>query len=129
MNESVVQVHDALVFQYYMPQISSSSRNFYTDTSWVAFDLIQPNEHAETEKTLLDDMNLPFVQEDDFNYYPQLSPRVHGPNTVLAEEVPVLGESFSDLDSDKKFHVVDHHARRLRRIFMKVLGKLKLKLW
>jgi hypothetical protein len=64
-------------FNYYLPHISDSTTDFYTDVDWVAYDLTEPNEQAETEALWLDmdstsegAVDLPFIAEDDFNYYP-----------------------------------------------------------
>jgi hypothetical protein len=65
-------------FHYYLPHISDSTTDFYTDCSWIAYDLCEPNEQAETEALLFPssssspedlDLDLPFIADDDWNYY------------------------------------------------------------
>jgi len=64
-------------FHYYLPHISSSSTDFYTESDGTAHDFVQPNEQAETEALWLSpdspagSLELPFIAEDDFNYYPE----------------------------------------------------------
>lgn len=74
-NEDTAGAQLGSAFQYYIPHISSNSVDYYTDASWAAFDMRDANERAETEAMLLDDFDLPFVDEEDFNYYPGRSPR------------------------------------------------------
>lgn len=67
-------------FHYYLPHISTSTTAFYTENDDMTTDLTEPNEQAETEALWLspcspdsnaESMELPFIAEDDFNYYPE----------------------------------------------------------
>jgi hypothetical protein len=117
-----------------MPHISSSSIDFYTDASWIAFDLRESNEQEETEEMLINDIDLPFVQEDDFNYYPELSPRVHGPSSAVADESPVLGkgEEVKIVRQDETVALTEEKEQRkvgVRRKTMNVIRRLGMGCW
>lgn len=62
---------DRLSFQYYLPHISNSDVDLYTTQDWVAYDMREPNEQAETEQLIVADLELPFIREEEFNYYPE----------------------------------------------------------
>lgn len=117
-----------------MPHISSSSIDFYTDASWIAFDLRESNEQEETEEMLINDIDLPFVQEDDFNYYPELSPRVHGPSSAVADESPVLGKGkeVKIMRQPETVTLAEEKGQRkfgVRRRMMKVVRRLGMGCW
>ncbi|KAF1951049.1 hypothetical protein CC80DRAFT_553714 [Byssothecium circinans] len=57
--------------QYYLPHVSTDCTDVYTTDDWVAYDMREPDEEAETEALILDDVDLPFIDEESFSYYPK----------------------------------------------------------
>ncbi|KAL5384236.1 hypothetical protein DPSP01_005381 [Paraphaeosphaeria sporulosa] len=119
VEEEAMDVQDALSFQYYLAPISTDSADHYTDASWVAFDMRGAHERAETEEMLLGDFYLPFVDKDNFNYYPERSPRPLG--AVSMEENLVLKDRLEEVKSEKLVEKVQEvkvveKARRKSRL-------------
>ena len=101
----------------------------YTDVSWIAFGSREPDEQVETEDMLFNDIDLPFVQGDDFNCYPERSPRVHGPSPVVVES-PVLGKVVTVAEKEETARGIEKKERinfDLRRMARKVARRLGLK--
>ena len=95
------------IFHCYMSHISSSTTDFYTDSHWDAYDIDDADELAETEKAILDDMELPFIYNDDFNYYPE------------PDELPYtdeMGTTEGLIDNG-------HHAKALKVLKKKKAGE------
>ncbi|KAJ4297546.1 hypothetical protein N0V90_005438 [Kalmusia sp. IMI 367209] len=107
---------------------SHNSTYSYRDASWVVYNMLEPNEKVENKKTLNDDFELPFIRDDDFNYYPKLNPRPHGPysNEEMAptEESLVLGKAVKRTKSVKKKVWEDFS---LEDVVLRALAKLRLK--
>jgi hypothetical protein len=69
-----IEETDTIQFKYYLPHISTSTSDFYTDCEWIAYDQLSPNEEAETEALFFasspSTVDLPFIARDSFIYYP-----------------------------------------------------------
>lgn len=68
--------HTRVEFRYYLPQISTSTTDLYTDCDWIAYDTIESSEQPERQGSLLsscpEDMELPSpISGDGWNYYPE----------------------------------------------------------
>ncbi|KAF2446854.1 hypothetical protein P171DRAFT_240449, partial [Karstenula rhodostoma CBS 690.94] len=127
VEEEVEHAQDGPAFRYYLPHISSNSVDYYTDASWVAFDMRDANERAETEEMLLGDFDLPFVDEDDFNYYPGKSLRpLSAAEDASAGESLVLGDELEEAEAVKSVRLVE----KVRRKFglRDRVGRLSMKL-
>lgn len=103
-----MEIQDARSFQYYLPHASTDSTDQYADASGIAFSRRDVEERAEMEEMLLEGFDLPFVDEDDFNYYPERSPR---PLCAVSTESLVAGDSMKEVESGE---TAESAKRRLK---------------
>ncbi|KAF2658422.1 hypothetical protein K491DRAFT_676460 [Lophiostoma macrostomum CBS 122681] len=95
-----------LDFQYYIPHLSTSTHDVYTDCSWIAFDtlghsaddldacmaaLVFPDWSSEN-------MNIPLIREDQYKYYPDHE-HEHGHEHESGESAP---DEDMDLESFRR---------------------------
>jgi hypothetical protein len=126
--EAAEDTQDVGIFQYYLPHISSKNEDHYA--SWVAFDMRDANEQAETEEMVLNDFDLPFVEEDDFNYYPGRSPRpLYTADIATTEESLMLGDELVTELSVKSNKLAEktRHWSRLREMMVKLTKRMSCK--
>jgi hypothetical protein len=137
-------------FQYYLPHLSTSTHAIYTDCDWIAFDTLQYDEELDTEALLFSDwsssnMNIPLIDEDDYNYYPKLERgEVPCPSSTADEDMNLdsfrkLVEEFTSGKSGQQKKNERKERRKLKKKrareefwlerkvggFVGVLGKLK----
>ncbi|KAF2115625.1 hypothetical protein BDV96DRAFT_658871 [Lophiotrema nucula] len=67
--------HEPHCFQYYLPLISDSQNDFYTEQDWVAFDMLSPaltqfSSEDEFVRSVAEIQELPVIRDQDFQYYP-----------------------------------------------------------
>ncbi|KAF1978021.1 hypothetical protein BU23DRAFT_654241 [Bimuria novae-zelandiae CBS 107.79] len=122
IEEPQVERQDDLAFCYYLPRISSTTKDHYTDAPWVAFDVRKSDEQTESEEMEFD---LPFVQDKDFQYYPRKNSQVHGPEAARKEESSLVDNESGVAAPKEKTASVQVNA--LRKVLARVLGKLGLK--
>ncbi|KAF2190588.1 hypothetical protein K469DRAFT_721489 [Zopfia rhizophila CBS 207.26] len=111
---------DDFQFNYYLPHISDSITDFYTEQYFMVFDV---NGDEEVEKGTAEQLELPFIHEDDFQYYPSTTD---------------FGSQFSDsTDESPETRVSLTRARltkkgareefRLERMMEKLVKKLSMR--
>ncbi|KAH7117116.1 hypothetical protein B0J11DRAFT_510120 [Dendryphion nanum] len=128
-------------FLYYLPHASTSTRDFYTELDWVAYDIIErlldspikpmktkatqttaepkktdptpsdtvrppsepaPNELGETSAALFAHLELPFIHEQEWNYYPpQSDPPYHSSDESLLIQNPEPKRSAAEKGAKK----------------------------
>lgn len=112
------------VFQYYLPHISNSTSDFYTATDWVAYDMRDIHDQENTKQPIVAQLELPFIHEDDFNYYPTPSDLPYDENIASTEEGLVSGRKLkrTKLVKKKGWEMI-----WLERKVAKLLSKLKLR--
>jgi hypothetical protein len=64
--------------------------------------MCEANEQAETEELMARDYELPFIYEDDFNYYPETSELPYNECMASTQESLVLGRGMKRMRLVKK---------------------------
>lgn len=121
--------HDAVSSIYYSLNSSDNSID-HPESPRVASEIHEAVGQADSKKPLLDDFDLPFVQDDDFNYYPERSPRTHGPTCVVTEKNLILGNELNTVELEKSNQLVKGklwHDSYLEKKVARALRKLGLK--
>ena len=111
-------------FQYYLPHISNSVTDFYTDQEWVAYDIRDGNEEAETEILITEDLELQFIHDDDFQYYPTSEMGTKSVISNATEISPTMGTSLKRTKLMKK-KVWEEFW--LEKVVLRVLAKMRLR--
>ncbi|KAF2639413.1 hypothetical protein P280DRAFT_519598 [Massarina eburnea CBS 473.64] len=118
---------DKFTFHYYIPCISNDYVDFYTTDEWVAYTQCEPDEE-ETEAFLLEDIELPLISEEAFQYYPDSTTSVGEEPWKEefgdGEEEWVLGREATRVKLVKK---KKNHEFWLERQGLKLLRMLNLK--
>ena len=90
--------------------------------------MLNPKERVATNKMFTDDFELPFIQDNEFDYYPEPSPRSHklygDDRMATTERSLVLGKASKRTKLVKK-KVWDDLW--LESVLVKMLTKLRLK--
>lgn len=113
-------------FQYYLPHISNSSADFYTSQDWVAYDMREASEQVETETLIAGDLDLPFIHEDDFNYYPATADELSCASgfSTDTDESLLAGRRLKRTKLAKK---KEWEEFWLERAFVRMMAKLRLR--
>jgi hypothetical protein len=132
-------------FHHYLPRISTSTTDFYSVTDWTAHVAThahtEPDEQAETEAQLFgsstSNLSLLFIEDDDFNYYPEDEPnelprrstqlsKVYE-HIIFGDDVKVESRTAGRKLQKKKGGEVLWLEKKIKRIF-EMLRKLRLRI-
>jgi hypothetical protein len=132
-------------FHHYLPRISTSTTDFYSVTDWTAHVAThahtEPDEQAETEAQLFgsstSNLSLLFIEDDDFNYYPEDEPnelprrstqlsKVYG-HIIFGDDVKVESRTAGRKLQKKKGGEVLWLEKKIRRVF-EMLRTLRLRI-
>jgi hypothetical protein len=121
---------DAEESQYSFPSTSSHSEGHYAP--WIVFDMCDASQQAETEEVVLDDFDLPYVEEEDFNYYPERSPRpqqLYIAGMAATEESLILRNDLKMSQPMKSNMLAEktRHKFKLRETMVKLAQRLSCK--